>query len=121
MSLKSKLELTIFTSEPVPVGMAATNRILSYSMGLVSQGDHVVIYSTKPGFNDSYNSIDGVFNGVEYKIISNRSSWNINKFVKAYYFLLAHFKFFNVLLKNKSKNKKPIVLVVSNKVFTILF
>lgn len=116
-----KIELAIFTSEPVPVGMAATNRILSYSMGLVSQGDHVVIYSTKPGFNDSYKNTNGEFQGVEYHIISNLSSWDINKFIKAYYFILAHFKFFNVLLKDKSKNKKPIVLVVSNKVFTIVF
>ena len=64
LSQNKLINLIVLTHEPVPIGMAATNRIFSYSKGLVEIGHKVFVCSSKPGFNNSFNKTIGKFDGV---------------------------------------------------------
>jgi glycosyltransferase involved in cell wall biosynthesis len=101
--------------------MAATNRIFSYSKGLVEIGHKVFVCSSKPGFNNSFNKTIGKFDGVNYQILSDARHWNYGKLRKFIFFLKAHFLFIPYLITSKKKNTNTIVLVVSNKVISIVF
>ena len=114
------INLVIYTNEPVPIGMAATNRILSYSSGLVKIGNNVKIFSSKPGFNSIYHSTKGKFEDVKYELLSNVKNWEFNILYKLYLFLQAHIKFIKILFHEKKNNKSIIVLLVSNKIFSII-
>jgi len=115
------INLIVFTNEPVPVGMAATNRIFSYSRGLVELGHEVTVCSSKPGLNNIFKKFTGEFDGVNYQILSEARHWNYGQLRKLIFFLKAHLFFIPFLFKSKKRNKKTIVLIVSNKVSTIVF
>jgi len=118
---KKIISLAIFTNEPVPIGLAATNRFFSYAKGLVESGNHVIIYSSKPGLNSAKNETSGKFEGVEYNVLSNVKSWNVNKFLKLFLFFKAHLLFIGCLIKEKKKDHKVVVFLVTNKAFSIIF
>lgn len=115
------LNLIVFTNEPVPIGLAATNRIFSYSKGLVEIGHEVTVCSTKPGFNDTFNKLAGEFEGVNYLILSNANHWNYSILKKLFFFLQGHFLFIPFLFRSKRLKNNTVVLLVSNKVSTIVF
>ncbi len=68
MIVMDKINCCIISIYPFPNGMAATNRMLAYSKGLVENGANVDILITIPCFRPSNENIDnsGTFQGVNY-------------------------------------------------------
>ncbi|NVJ48608.1 MAG: glycosyltransferase [Cytophagia bacterium] len=60
--------IAIICAYSLPIGMAATTRIMSYSKGLVRNGDDVTVFSYNPSGNkyDDLKESQGVYEGVNY-------------------------------------------------------
>ena len=86
---KKKLwDLGIITTEPFPVGMAATNRIITYSKEL-AKSLNVKVYILKP--TENVNSIrneepKGMYSGISFEYVSGSTIWpyRSNKMNKLY-------------------------------------
>ena len=65
----SSKKIVILTNNPFPVGLAATNRILTYCKGFIHHGYFPEVISIKPTepYNNPINSsVNGIFNGIKY-------------------------------------------------------
>lgn len=97
-----KIRLAIITSIPFPIGMAATNRILSYSKGLTESGNDVTVLTTNFGAKKrSYEN----YNTIHCKTFRKKKSINlINKIclplavIKMVFFLFRNKHHFNIVL-----------------------
>lgn len=110
-TIPENIKLAVVTAVPFPIGMAGTNRILSYSRGLVELGDTVTVLTTHPGNDKSHT---GIYSGVRYKRFVN---WSI-----AYQWLplamaISIFNMSSHLMKNKAEYDA--VLMVSNSLIFI--
>jgi glycosyltransferase involved in cell wall biosynthesis len=104
--------LVIVTAIPFPIGLAGTNRIMSYSRGLVELGDKVTVLTTHFG-DDS--SSTGNHSGVDYRSFSG---W----FGQKRFMILSIISSIFQLCKyiNKKKSQIDYILIVSNSFFFIL-
>ncbi|MFW5803824.1 MAG: hypothetical protein ACOCWG_01175, partial [bacterium] len=109
--------IKIITTEPIPKGMAASNRILSYAKGLTKLHQDVTLLSFKPSLNEKY-PIRGYYNNVKYQIISNLKSHPKYKILIPLYFLLGLGNSFKTLVKERKASHNYIILV-SNKPIVI--
>ena len=68
------MNISVISIYKTPYGMAATNRILSYSKGLICNGHNVTIYNPFPtdNFNDDAIEDKGCYEGVNYFYTSGR-------------------------------------------------
>jgi len=69
-----KLNVCIVTTNPVPIGNAATNRILSWARGLAELGHQVHYLCVKPtesGLKYYNKNVEGDYKGVKYKYTSD--------------------------------------------------
>lgn len=60
--------MVLVNTQPIPslgVGAASVNRLLSYSKGLIQQGNNVRILSTSIGKTREWNEYDGIPNIVK--------------------------------------------------------
>ena len=107
-----KIRLAVVTSIPFPNGLAATNRIISYSKGLVKLGHDVSILTTHYA-NKSLKSND--YCGITYTNFRHKSD---TKTLNIILLILSIFKIFKyLLLYNKMYN---VVIIVSNNAPLIL-
>jgi glycosyltransferase involved in cell wall biosynthesis len=115
--MKNTKHVGIVCGYPFPEGMAATNRIISYSKGLIENGVDVDVLLFNPKVKDLHN--DGIFNGINYFYPSiNWSRYKIFRFfldkVSAQIFTC-----FNIYSLNK-KNEYDYILISSD-ALNILF
>ncbi len=114
-------KLTVVTTEPFPVGMAATNRMLSYLLYLKKYCD-INVLITKPtekvGFEKN-KQIKGTYKGIKFEYISKRTIWPQKKakLEKVFILILSYLSLFFVLNKKKTKS----ILIISNNIFLIYF
>lgn len=101
------IDLAIVTREAFPVGMAATNRILSYAQVLAKK-NKVKVYITKP--SENINSIKnhqakGVINKLAFEYISRTTIWPFqeSKLTKLRVLLNGYFTLLKLLKKDKPK------------------
>lgn len=76
MSSVKKLKIRIITAEPFPIGMANTNRIISYAKGLAEQNCEVIINCLKPTESSSrvFNAnTDGHIDGYYFEYTSRNT------------------------------------------------
>lgn len=67
------MNISIVCKYPIPIGMAATTRIMSYAKGLVEAGNNVVVWTCIPTGNfGEFNADYGVYEGVNYRYAFNR-------------------------------------------------
>jgi len=115
-----KIDLGIVTAEPFPIGLAATNRILSYSTEL-AKFLNIKVYITKPTEheNDLKNTeSEGIYNGIAFQYVNSSTIWPVNagKFKKAL-LLLKGFR----LTASQIRNDNPkSILLVSNDIFYMI-
>lgn len=57
------MRILLFTTEPVPIGFASTNRILSYFYGLTKNGSFVEVFSISPYSRKSWNGSNDIAKG----------------------------------------------------------
>jgi glycosyltransferase involved in cell wall biosynthesis len=111
------MNIIIITHEAFPTGMACTNRILSYSKGIVELGHFIKIIILRPTEkkgNIFNNKIIGNYLNVEYEYVSGTTLWSGNKIYKLYYVLKGYFKAFKYIKNFRKKNRIDAILSVSN-------
>ena len=73
------MNLIILTNSPFPNGMAGTNRMLSYSKGIVEQGSSVQVICLKPTEKEENTirnpEIKGIIDGIEYEYSTGTTIW----------------------------------------------
>lgn len=84
------MKFKIYTMQPFPYGMAATNRIINYGVGLVNQGVEVECFTINATENTEQvprNLKQGSFKGIKYKYASTnvRSKSFIRKHLRDVY------------------------------------
>jgi glycosyltransferase involved in cell wall biosynthesis len=115
--------IIILTNNPFPVGLAATNRIISYCKGFLHHSYKPVVLCIRPteSNKDVFNiSIEGDYNGIEFAYpggttIRDASFWRrrINDTIS----IIKSLKYFHGLLKSKDT---AFVIFYGNSVFTEL-
>lgn len=107
------MNIVIVNTQPVPskgVGAASVNRILSYTKGLVNEGNNVCILSTAVGDLDNWQK----YEGIPVKHLGKSSKTTIQRW---FYYIGTSLR----LLKELSRKEKDLVLfVTSNYFLTIL-
>ena len=76
-----KLNIKIITTAPFPIGMAGSNRIMTYAKGLVENNCNVSVICMKTTENPQniYNkSTSGVIDGIRYKYSNGKTTINSN-------------------------------------------
>lgn len=69
MVLDKHNKIVVITTNPFPVGLAATNRILSYGHGFLHHGyqpEVICIRPTEPYANVFNNQVSGIYNGIRF-------------------------------------------------------
>ena len=108
---EKKISLGIITAVPFPFGLAGTNRIISYSKGLVELGNKVTILTSHFHAQGS----DGKHDGIIFKGFREKHHLNILNKISLPFAVLRQTLY---LLRNaKSYN---VVLIVSNSLILIL-
>jgi glycosyltransferase involved in cell wall biosynthesis len=122
------MNLIVLTSVAFPNGMAPTNRILSYSKGIVELGSYVKVICLKPTekVSDSVRNteIKGQINGVEYEYSSGTTIWpehGSDKIQKLLYIYKGYFKAAQLIKERKKKGKIDAMLLYSNTTLDVLF
>ncbi|MFA5012845.1 MAG: glycosyltransferase family 4 protein [Ignavibacteria bacterium] len=118
------MRILVISAYPFPIGYSATNRILSYSKGLVELGHSVKHFSLRPTEkqdNVINQSHQGVFEGVEFEYTNGTTKWSRSKFIMLLQALYGYLKSFYILLNSKYKNPYDFVLISNDNVYYILF
>lgn len=105
------LRILIITSEPYPIGFAATNRIRTYAKGLSELDQNVEIISLKPLYNGDNHS--GTIDGYKYVNFNN-----IFKYKKILFFNILNTIFgftISIIYIIKKKSKSDVIIMVTNK------
>jgi len=68
------MKVLIVTKAPFPYGMAATNRIRSYALGLEANGDDVevlTVHATEPPNRNPKNQLKGYYQGIRHRYVGS--------------------------------------------------
>lgn len=118
------MRILVISVYPFPIGYSATNRILSYSKGLVELGHSVKYFSLRPTEKSDKvinKSFRGVFEGVEYEYTNGTTIWSKYKFIKFLQALYGYLKSFYILLNNKFENPYDFVMISNDNIYLIFF
>lgn len=125
---QSKKNIGIISIYSFPIGMAATNRILAYSKGLIENNANVNVYIPFPieSIGTQYEFIDkGVYNGISYWYTIGRNK-NRFKLLRAISILSGFRKIFGFIatcwkIIRHNKKRKFDALIISNDEILTLF
>jgi glycosyltransferase involved in cell wall biosynthesis len=117
---RKKTDLVVVTKEPFPMGMGATNRILSYLCEIAKKKSVTVLIAVPTELPDMINNTlaAGVFKNINFKYIHKKTIWpkKSSKLFKAYLIFLS----FPLLFINLRKENPKTVLLGSNDVKLII-
>ncbi|MDY0278213.1 MAG: glycosyltransferase family 4 protein [Acholeplasma sp.] len=114
--MNNKLRIAIYNEFPFPTGLSGTNRIISYSRGLVELGNRVHVFIGKPTekFNQIFNNRSkGNFQGIDYTYPKNKIIKSKHSMIRGLEMILG----FILTLKNiyREHRSNPFdVLFISN-------
>jgi len=122
------MNIIILTNEPFPIGMAATNRILSYSKGIVELGNSLEVICLRPteieyGMIRNQN-VKGQYNGIKYEYVSGTTIWpksGKKKLKKLLYILKGLFNSIKLIKKINNLERVDCLLLYSNSFINIVF
>ncbi len=121
--MKGKLRIAIFSEFSFPYGLSGTNRIISYSRGLVELGNFIKVYIGKPteNPNEILNTKQrGEYLGIKYLYPFKRLIKSKKKVGRAIDTLLGFlFALRNIALDNKKENYE--IFIISNDYPIIVF
>jgi glycosyltransferase involved in cell wall biosynthesis len=125
--MNNKLRISIYNEFPFPIGFSGTNRIISYSRGLVELGNTVHVFIGKPTekINQIFNKQSrGNYKGIDYTYPTNKIIKSKYKMIRGLEMILG----FILTLKKiyiEHKSNPFDVLIISNdfplKVFVLSF
>lgn len=114
---KEQLRIKILTTEPFPVGLAASNRIMTYAKGFAEQNCKISVHCIKPTerpdkiFN---HSSSGTIDGIYYSYSGGKTildSYFINRRIDN---LIGIIKISYELLREKKNNKTDAIIYYSS-------
>jgi len=111
------VNIVIVCRFPFPTGYSGTNRIISYSRGLIELGNKVkvlIINRTENKNNIKNKKPKGIYNGIEFEYISKNTVKPNSKFVKALYLLQDLIKSYMWLIKFSKELPIDILLISSD-------
>lgn len=103
---------------PIPIGMAATTRIFSYSKGLVNLGNYVCVYSAIPRPNNSF-PCNGSHDGIDFKYCTSYLRSN-NLFIRAFNILVSNIASIVAIYKDNRKIGFDRI-IVSSDIISLLY
>lgn len=114
-----KINVNIICPYPFPNGMAATNRIISYSKGLVEFGFNVEIIIYIPSNTYLHDKNEGQIDNIKYIYPGGNKKYK-NKFFHLIKILCSIFYSIKYLINKAHKNKRNnIVLISTDNVFML--
>lgn len=115
--------IAVLCGYPFPKGLAATNRIIAYSKGLVEIGCNVKVYIYRPtDRKDNLKNLEGKgqFLGIEYEYAGHRSKRSSKKILHGFEVLIGFLLILFSIFKD-NRNRKIDVLLISNDIPIILY
>lgn len=116
------MKIAIICSYPLPYGMAATTRILSYSKGLVALGTDVEVISYMPSGTgiDNLEDDNGELGGVKYRYAFRRKRTR-NRIIRPFEVLWSLLLLMRYLIKNGGKSKYDAIIVSSDNLVILCY
>jgi glycosyltransferase involved in cell wall biosynthesis len=111
----NKLNIGIITTESFPIGMAGTNRIISWATILASNGNSIKAYIIKPTehLNNIQNkSTSGIFKGISFKYVNKTTIWPKSK--NKLYKLFTIFRSYYQMILTLHHDKPSIIITYTN-------
>jgi glycosyltransferase involved in cell wall biosynthesis len=104
--LSKIFSIGIITTEPFPIGMAGTNRIISWASILASSGVTIKVYIIKPTEhpNNIQNKLtNGIFKGISYKYVNKTTIWpkHKDKLFKLFTLFRSYYKMIMLLFNDR--------------------
>ena len=112
-----KFDLVVVTYEPFPYGQAATNRLLSYLVGLAESKRILYLCLAGVQKNNLNTKQDGIYKNINFKYLTDPTINNLNKIQRFAYVIYRYILLFFILaFKIKTKS---ILLYSCKKVLSI--
>jgi glycosyltransferase involved in cell wall biosynthesis len=114
-----KYDIIVVTRESFPIGMAGTNRIISYLKPLHEKDFSVKVYITKPHkeINILSKETRGLFDGIHFEYTNNTTVWpSKGKKLKKLQIVVS--SYFNII-KKLYADKPSIIITYTNDFFSI--
>lgn len=102
------MNIKLICGYPFPIGLSATNRIISYCKGLVENNNDVeiiIINPTEDANNVINKNICGIYNGIRFKYTWINTVWPLSYPKKITIFILSFFKSLFYVYTNSLNNK----------------
>lgn len=119
------MNIIFLFDDPFPIGMAATNRILSLAKGLMENDARVFVYCLNPYELEGKPLInpdaEGIYEGIRYKYFAGTTVWPKRKINKLRVRIKSFVKSIGELRRLKSGGNLDVVILCSNKPSHILF
>lgn len=114
------MNIAIIHLYPFPIGMAATNRILAYSKGMIANGANVKVFCLNPYYKKGLYNIEqnGIYDGVPYEYFTNQYRSN-NSIKHKFQFVYSIIKSYFRLKKEFKENKIDCLIISSEKPFLL--
>lgn len=113
--IKTKnIDLAIVTNESFPIGMAATNRLLSYTTEIAKRKNVKVLIAKPTEYKSAIKNklAEGEHLGIKYKYIHGTTIWPKGK--SKFHKLIIILKGYFLLFQNIRKIKPKSILLISN-------
>lgn len=116
------MKVIVISVYPFPIGFSATNRIISYSKGLVELGHSVKYYCLRPTEHREgiiNHEFKGTYEGIEYEYTGGTSIWSKYGIIKVFQALYGYIMSFYILLDAKFKRTFDYAIISSDNVYII--
>jgi len=115
-------EIVVITRESFPIGMAGTNRIISYLKPFCERSILAKVYITRPtgrSYNVQNKGIKGIFEGIHYEYATNTPKWPLDasKLKKIHLIVSGYYYTFAWLIKDRP----AVIITYTSDFFTKLF
>lgn len=113
----NQLNILVLVEKPFPLGLAGTNRLISFCKGLVELGDNVDVIITKPTEkkNNIKNSrVKGKYYGINYNYAHKSTIWPDDMLNKIYVAFISLFQTFRLYQKRNSELKYDAIICYHN-------
>lgn len=114
------MNIVILSVYPFPIGFSATNRIISYSKGLVELGNKVTNIIIRPTEKSSslINTVaQGKYQGINFIYSNCKTQWANNPIIKIFQFLLGFVASLFLLYKLNREKQIDIIIVSIDNIF----
>jgi glycosyltransferase involved in cell wall biosynthesis len=107
------MNIKLICGYPFPIGLSATNRIITYCKGLVENLDDVQVVIINPT-EDKNNVINkencGIYKGIKFQYVWADTIWPSNYLKKIIVFILSFIKSLSYVYKNNSCSKIDVII-----------